>query len=213
MSEGSPGLEAYLNGATPMSGMQHVDDLLAELYEFGQREGGMWNVGPEGGALLAWLVGLTNAHRVLEIGTSNGYSAIWLARALAGTGGEMVSLEMEAFKAEMARANLKRAGLHERVTIVEGPALVSLQVLGGPFQLVFIDADKGQYPDYLAAVRTLAEPGAVIVADNMTTHPEETAAYRNMADADPGLENVQLNIGGGLYLSRVIDGVVGSRRQ
>jgi predicted O-methyltransferase YrrM len=90
---------------------QNVDELLEELYEFGRREGGMWNVGPEGGALLAWLVGLLGARRVLEIGTSNGYSTIWLARALSQTGGELVTLEVEPVKVEMARANLKLAGL------------------------------------------------------------------------------------------------------
>jgi predicted O-methyltransferase YrrM len=165
----------------------------------------MWNVGPEGGALLAWLVGLLGAKRVLEIGTSNGYSTIWLARALSEAGGELVTLELEPVKVEMARANLKRAGLDRSVTIVEGPATASLKVLGGPFDLVFIDADKPQYPDYLREVRRLVTTGSVIVADNMTTHPEETEPYRSMADADPGLESVLLPVGGGLYVSRVVD--------
>ncbi len=188
-----------------MDGMRHVDELLDELYEFGRREGGMWNVGPEGGALLAWLVGLLGAKRALEIGTSNGYSTIWLARALSEAGGELVTLELEPVKVEMARANLKRAGLDRLVTIVEGPAAASLKVLGGPFDLVFIDADKPQYPDYLREVRRLVAAGSVIVADNMTTHPEETELYRSMADADPGLESVLLPVGGGLYVSRVVD--------
>ncbi len=185
--------------------MRSVDELLEELYEFGRREGGMRNVGPEGGAFLAWLVGLLGAHRVLEIGTSNGYSTIWLARALSETGGELVTLEVEPMKVEMARANLKLAGLDRVVTIVEGPATTSLKVLGGPFDLVFIDADKSQYPEYLREVRRLVRPGGVIVADNMTTHSDETEPYRALADADSGLENVLLPIGGGLYLSRVKD--------
>lgn len=180
-----------------------IDDLLNELYEFGRQQGGMWNVGPEGGELLAWLVRLLKAQRVLEIGASNGYSAIWIARALSDTGGEMVSLELDPVKAEMARANLKRAGLESLVTVVEGPALATLQVLGGPFDLVFVDADKHHYPDYLAAVRPLVAEGSIIVADNIISHPEATAEYRSIVERDPTLDNVLLDIGDGLYLSRI----------
>lgn len=185
--------------------MRSVDELLEELYEFGRTEGGMWNVGPGGGSFLAWLTGLLRAQRVLEIGTSNGYSAIWLARALSQTGGELVTLEVEPVKVEMARANLKLAGLERLVTIVEGPATASLQVLGGPFNLVFIDADKPQYPAYLREALRLVRAGSVIVADNMSTHPDETEPYRNAADAEHGLESVSLPVGGGFYVSRVIE--------
>jgi predicted O-methyltransferase YrrM len=181
-----------------------IDRLLDELYAFGEREGGMWNVGPRGGAFLAWLVGLLGAQRVLEVGTSNGYSAIWLARALAGTGGTLVTLEVDPRKIAMARDNVARAGLDERVTIVEGPAVASLLVLGGTFELVFIDADKPRYPDYLREVRRLVAPGSVIVADNMTTHAEETASYRAAVAADAALESVALPIGGGFLVSRVV---------
>lgn len=187
-----------------MTGTSDIDMLLDELEAFGRREGGMWNVGPDGGALLAWLVRLLNARRVLEIGSSNGYSTIWLARALAATGGEMVSLEVDPVKVEMARANLKRAGLNDLVTLVEGPALASLQVLEGPFDLVFIDAAKEQYPAYLDAVLPLVRPGAIIVADNVASHAEATAAYRDKADANPRLDNLLLPVGDGMYLSRVV---------
>lgn len=191
-------------GAGKLDSQHGVDELLDELYEFGRREGGMWNVGPEGGALLAWLVGLLSARRVLEIGTSNGYSTIWLARALSTTAGNLVTLEVEPVKVEMARANLKLAGLDRLVTIVEGPAMVSLKVLGGPFDLVFIDADKPQYPDYLSEVLRLVGPGSVVVADNMTSHADETEPYRALIDADPALESLLLPVGGGLYVSRVV---------
>jgi len=187
-----------------VSADQDIDRLLAELYEQGQREGGMWNIGPEGGALLAWLVGLLGARRVLEVGTSNGYSAIWLARALRRTGGALVTLEVEPRKVALAKENLRRAGLEREVSIVEGPALASLPVLTGPFQLVFIDADKPQYAAYLSEVRRLVGPGSVIVADNVQTHPEETAPYRDAVLADDGLESIELGIAGGLLVSRVL---------
>ena len=181
-----------------------VDALLAELYEFGEREGGMWNIGPEGGALLAWLVGLLGARRALEIGTSNGYSGIWLARALRRNGGALVTLELEPRKIVMARVNFTRAGLADDITLVEGPAGASLAALGGTFDLVFIDADKPQYPDYLREVRRLVAPSAVIVADNLTTHPAETAPYRAAVAADSLLESVDIPVGGGLLVSRVL---------
>jgi len=181
-----------------------IDRLLDELYAEGLRSGGMWNVGPEAGALLAWLAGLLGARRVLEIGASNGYSAIWIARALAATDGTLVTLERDVAKVELARQNLARAGLAERVIVVEGPALASLAALGPGFDLVFIDADKGRYVDYLRACRPLVVPGAVIVADNMSSHSEETAPYRAAVAADAGLESVAVPVGGGLLLSRVV---------
>ena len=181
-----------------------IDALLEELQAYGEREGGMWNVGPVGGALLAWLVGLLGARRALEIGTSNGYSAIWLARALRANGGALVTLELEPRKIAMAHENIARAGLREIVTIVEGPALASLATLAGTFELVFIDADKPHYLDYLRAARRLVAPSSVIVADNMTTHPQETAPYRAAAAADAGLASVALPVAGGLLVSRVL---------
>lgn len=179
-----------------------IDALLTELEEFGRREGGMWNVGPEGGALLAWFVRQLDAQRVLEVGTSNGYSAIWLARALRETGGALVTLEVEPRKIAMARENLEKADLDALVTIVEGPAVESLKALGGTFALVFIDADKPQYPDYLREVARLTGPGSVIVADNIATHAEETAAYRAVAD-ELGLDSVAIPVAGGFLVSRV----------
>jgi predicted O-methyltransferase YrrM len=181
-----------------------IDRLLGELEAFGEREGGMWNVGPEGGAFLAWLVGLLDARRVLEVGTSNGYSAIWMARALERTDGELVTLEIEPRKIEMAQENLTRAGLERRVTIVEGPGVASLRALGGTFDLVFIDADKPQYPDYLREIRRLLAPGSVIVADNFITHPDETAPYRDAVTAADDLESVDVPVGGGFLVSRVL---------
>jgi predicted O-methyltransferase YrrM len=184
-----------------------IDGLLAELEELSEREGGMWNVGPEGGAFLAWMIRLTGATRVLEVGTSNGYSAIWMGRALrqVSADGALVTLEIEPRKIAMAHANIRRAGLQRTVMIVEGPGVASLQALGGAFDLVFIDADKPQYVDYLREIRRLIHPGSVIVADNMTTHPDETGPYRAAVAADETLDSVAVPVGGGFLLSRVIE--------
>ena len=118
------------------------------------------------GHFLQILVRLTGARRVLEIGTLGGYSTIWLARAL-GPGGRVTTLEVEPKHAEVARANLARAGLAGVAEVRVGPALETLPQLDGPFDFVFIDADKVNTPEYFAWAVRLSRPGSVIVVDNV----------------------------------------------
>ncbi|HXW66820.1 MAG TPA: O-methyltransferase [Thermoplasmata archaeon] len=134
--------------------------------------------------LLELLVRASGARRVLEIGTLAGYSTIAMARALPPEG-RLVSLELDRRHAEVARANVARAGLAERVEIRPGPARESLAELSRegapPFDLVFLDADKTGYPDYLRAALALSRPGTVLVADNVVregaiAEPKQTDA-------------------------------------
>jgi predicted O-methyltransferase YrrM len=119
------------------------------------------------GKFLSLLAGAIQARRILEIGTLGGFSTIWLARG-AGPEGRVVTLEYEPKHAEVARANLERAGVGDRVEIKIGAALETLPtVTEGPFDLVFIDADKDNYVGYLEWAIRLARPGAIIVADNV----------------------------------------------
>ncbi len=126
------------------------------------------SVAPTQGRLLHLLALMQGARTILEIGTLGGYSTIWLARALPA-GGRMVSLESEARHAEVARANLARAGLSDTVEVRLGPATETLPTLTAeaPFDLIFIDADKEGYPDYLRACLGLCRVGSVIIADNV----------------------------------------------
>ncbi|HRO12679.1 O-methyltransferase [Amaricoccus sp.] len=140
------------------------------------------DVSPLQGKLLHILARMAGARRILEIGTLGGYSTIWLARALP-EGGRVVSLEAEARHAEVARANIAKAGLADRVEVVVGPALGSLPTLEGPFDLVFIDADKRGNPDYLAWALRLSRPGTVIVCDNVV----RDGAVADAASRDPGV--------------------------
>lgn len=137
------------------------------------------DVSPLQGKFLHVLVQMTQAKRVLEIGLLGGYSTIWMARALP-RGGRIVSLEFEPRHAEIARANLRRAGLLRRVEIRVGPALKSLPQLkaegAGPFDLIFIDADKENNPHYLEWALKLARRGTVIVVDNVARHGTVIAA-------------------------------------
>ena len=127
-------------------------------------------VSPVQGRVLHLLAVLTGARRILEIGTLGGYSTIWLARALRADG-RLITLECEPRHAEVARANLARAGLAERVEVRVGPALETLPLLAaegaGPFDLAFIDADKGAYVEYLEWALRLTRAGSLIVADNV----------------------------------------------
>lgn len=122
------------------------------------------------GRFLSLLAKLRGARRILELGTLAGYSAIWLARALPSDG-RLISLEADPRYAEVARGNLRRAGLAHRVEILVGPALETLPVLQArgerPFDMVFIDADKENYVAYLEWALRLTRPGSLIVADNV----------------------------------------------
>ena len=124
------------------------------------------DVSPVQGRLLELLARLCGARSILEIGTLGGYSTIWLARALPPDG-RLVTLESEPRHARVARDNLARAGLAGVVEVIEGPAIETLPRLPGPFDLVFIDADKERSADYLALALERSRPGTLIVADNI----------------------------------------------
>jgi predicted O-methyltransferase YrrM len=127
-------------------------------------------VTPSQGKLLQLLARLAGARTILEIGTMAGYSTIWLAGALPD-GGSLVTLELEPRHAELASVNLERAGLADRVEVRVGPALDSLPVLAaegrGPFDMIFLDADKPSNVDYFRWALRLSRPGSLIVVDNV----------------------------------------------
>ena len=149
------------------------------------------DVSPLQGKFLSVLVAITQPKRVLEIGLLGGYSTIWMARALP-RGGRIVSLEFSPKHAEVAKANLKYAGLAGRVDVRVGPALESLPVVaaerGGPFDLIFIDADKGNNPNYLEWALKLSRRGTVIVVDNIVRQGKITDAK----SADPDIRGTRL---------------------
>jgi caffeoyl-CoA O-methyltransferase len=142
------------------------------------------NVSRNEGKLLRLLAEIAGARRILEVGTLGGYSTIHLARALP-EGGSLVSLELDELYAEVARENVREAGLEDSVEVRVGDAKASLarmvQEGEGPFDLVFIDADKGSYPEYLEWALRLSRPGSLILVDNTirggsVLYPEDEAA-------------------------------------
>ncbi len=154
------------------AGLLAPHDLALEGALEASREAGLppINVAPNQGKLLQLLARLQGARAILEIGTLGGYSTIWLARALPA-GGRLVSLEVDVKHAEVARANLARAGLADRAEVRLGRALDSLASLvaegAGPFDLVFIDADKEGIPDYFAWALKLTRAGSLVIVDNV----------------------------------------------
>jgi len=142
-------------------------DVLEDLSE-NQRRGNM-NVPVEDGRLLRVLAEMVGAKHVVEIGTSNGYSGIWLCLALKGTGGKLTTYEIDERRANLARENFKRAGVEGMVTLVLGDAHEEVPKLEEPIDLLFLDADKAGYVDYLDKLLPLLRPGGVVVAHNMNT--------------------------------------------
>ena len=157
-----------------------------------QRSGNM-NVPVEDGRLLRVLVESINAKHVVEIGTSNGYSGIWLGLALRATGGKLTTYEIDARRAALARDNFKRAGFDHLVTLVEGDAHDEVTRLKEPIDLLFIDADKAGYLDYLNKLLPLVRPGGLIVAHNMRV-PAPDPRYVKAITTNADLETLFLNM-------------------
>jgi caffeoyl-CoA O-methyltransferase len=210
-------IDSYIEG---LFGEQ--DEALERALEDSRRAGlPEIQVSPNEGKLLYLLAKMSGARRVLEIGTLGGYSTIWLARALP-EGGRLVSLELDAHHAEVARSNVERAGLSERVEVRVGDARESLADLHGAgevFDLVFIDADKEGYPEYLDWSLKLSRPGTVILADNVirggtVLEPEGGSGeavqrFNRLLAEEPRLEAVLLPIirerVDGIAIARVVD--------
>jgi predicted O-methyltransferase YrrM len=194
-----------------------VNDALLELLEKLARSGQdndaretarprrMLNITRETGRLLWILVRAARATRILEVGTSNAFSTIWLADAARSTGGRVTTLEVNPDKITLARANLALAGLEGVVEIVAGPAAETLPGLPGPFDLAFLDADRPSYLTYLELVVPKLRPGGMLIADNVTSHASELRDYLHRVKSHPQLFAVTVPIGNGEEIALKLD--------
>jgi predicted O-methyltransferase YrrM len=155
------------------------------------------------GQFLFALVAPQAGCEVLEIGGSRGYSTIWLAAAARGLGGRVVSLEADPRKIEAWRNNIAEAGLEEWAELVEGDAHETLPEIDDVFDVVFLDAEKGDYEALFDLARGKLEPGALVVADNVVSHGE-LARYSAARRADPTLSSLTVPLDRGLELSTVL---------
>jgi predicted O-methyltransferase YrrM len=183
--------------------------LLTELYAAGQlndageqeRSKKMLNLEPDTAQFLHILIRSSRRTRLLEIGTSNGYSTIWLALATRATGGHITSIDRNAEKLAQADANLRRAGLRESVDLLCGDATEVVASLPGPFDCVFFDADRLSAPTQLTLLGPKLAPDALILADNVLSHPDEIAGYLAALEVLPQFDRVIVPIGKGLSVA------------
>ncbi len=167
--------------------------ILAVLDAMNTERRGMMNVPVSDGRLLRLLAESVGAKHVVEIGTSNGYSGIWLSLALRTTGGKLTTYEIDKRRAELARKNFKRAGVDSIVTLVEGDAHKEVVKLTEPIDILFLDADKAGYVDYLKKLLPLVRPGGLIVAHNMNTRQADPN-YIKAITTNPKLETIFLHM-------------------
>ena len=153
----------------------------------------MLSVPPEDGRVLRLLTEAVGAKHVVEIGTSNGYASIWFCLALRSTAGKLTTFEIDARRASLARENFKRAGVDKLVTIIEGDAHEKVKTLKEPIDIVFIDADKDGYLDYLNKLFPLVRPGGVIIAHNTTDVGSQMQDYLKAITTNSELETIFLH--------------------
>jgi len=149
------------------------------------------------GRALRLLTEATGARYVVEIGTSTGYSGLWLCLALQKTNGRLTTFEIDHQRATMAREHFKQAGVEKMVTVVEGDAHEQVAKLKGPIDIAFVDADKGGYFDYLNKLLPLIKPGGLILAHNVDMVPD----YVKAVTASRDLETILYREGGGLAVT------------
>lgn len=187
-----------------------LSELKNELARFGaendahetERARRMLNITPDTGEFLSVLVRFGNARRVLEIGTSNGYSTLWIAEAAAAIDGHVTTLEYAADKVAMARDTFARSGLADRITLVHGDAGQWLaQAADASIDLLFLDSDREQYAGWWPQLRRVLRRGGLLVVDNATSHAAQMEPLRALLDADPDFGTSLVPVGNGELLA------------
>lgn len=187
-----------------------LSELKNELARFGaendahetERARRMLNITPDTGEFLSVLVRFGNARRVLEIGTSNGYSTLWIAEAAAAIDGHVTTLEYAADKVAMARDAFARSGLADRITLVHGDAGQWLaQAADASIDLLFLDSDREQYAGWWPQLRRVLRPGGLLVVDNATSHAAQMEPLRALLDADQDFGTSLVPVGNGELLA------------
>lgn len=153
--------------------------LKARLQELEKTLDDFWNVSPQTGCFISMLIKAMNAKNVLELGTSNGYSALWISDALKHTGGHLTTLEFWEKRQCLAREYARECGLSDYITFKIGQAydIIVNELQSETYDLVFIDANKREYIKFFQAVHPLLKKGGVILADNITSHPEKVKEF------------------------------------
>ena len=188
---------------------RRLRELLREIEEHGlendaratERPRMMLNLDPASAELISILVRASGATRALEIGTSNAYSTIWLAWSLAPADGRIISIDRNPDKHVLARENLRRAELLDRVDLRTGDATEIVRQLTGSFDLVFLDADRRKFPEQMEILLPKLAGKVLVIADNVHSHPEEIAGYLKLISSRADFQHTTVPVGKGLSIA------------
>jgi predicted O-methyltransferase YrrM len=187
-----------------------LDTMKTELQRFGEandaatneRSRRMLNITRDTGEFLAVLVRATAARRVLEIGTSNGYSTLWLADAARAIGGAVTTVEVAEYKIGLASANFARSGLSPFVTLIhEDAGRLLRRTDQSAYDLIFLDSERPEYPGWWPHLRRVLRPGGLLIVDNATSHVEQMAPFVALVTADPQFTTCLVPVGNGEFLA------------
>lgn len=187
-----------------------LKSLLDELERFGKENDGaiterprrMLNITRDTGEFLAVLVRSTLARRVLELGTSNGYSTLWLASAAAAIGGSVATVELSEYKAGLASKNFERSGLASRISLLrEDAGRVLERSADGAFDFIFLDSERPEYPGWWPQLKRVLRAGGLLVVDNASSHAAEIAPFVALVKADADFATSLVPVGNGEFLA------------
>jgi len=190
--------------------MVDLQNLLAELEQLGktndsstqERARKMLNITRDTGEFLAVLIRATLARRVLEIGTSNGYSTLWLADAARAIGGAVTTIELSDYKVALASKNFDRSGRTSYISLVHDDAgRVLERSADSAFDFIFLDSERPEYPGWWPNLKRVLRPGGLLVVDNATSHPEEMALFVALVEADASFTTSLVPVGNGEFLA------------
>jgi predicted O-methyltransferase YrrM len=187
-----------------------LDELFAELESFSvendksqsDRARRMLNITRDTGQMLGVLVKTAGSRHILEIGTSNGYSTLWLAHAAQALGGTVTTVECSEYKISLAKANFERAGLHGLITQVDDEAISVLARLpDAEYDFIFLDSERSAYPRWWPHVRRALRPRGILVVDNATSHSSEVHPFITLVESDSDFTSCLVPIGHGEFLA------------
>jgi predicted O-methyltransferase YrrM len=159
-----------------------------------------WNIDPQAGQLLQALIFTHQPKQILEIGTSNGYSAILMASIAKQYGGHITTIEFFQKRIDLAKENIEKENLLKYIDIIQGDAMTILKTLDIPFDFFFIDATKREYADFFKECMRLANPNAIIVADNTVSHRDKLDSFFEEIKKEKNIDILELEIGTGLVI-------------